>query len=213
MASRTTRVLSWVALAAGLAAVGSARAQLVSKSPFESARAAGAAAPTSNAPLEFLGYLEVGQGPQFRLHDPSTKQSVWVGLNESNNEIAVTVKKFNRGYDGHDNRSDDTLTVEHRGTVHTLPIRKAKVISGGPVPTGMPPPPPVAVQSNVAPAVTQTVVLNPTPADEKARLDAVAAEIARRRSVRLQAEQTVNQPQPVPAPPPAPPANMAPQPR
>lgn len=201
-ASRLTQNFAWSALAFVLAAAGPARAQLVSKSPFESARSGSAAAPTANAPLEFLGYLEVGQGPQFRLHDPATKQSVWVGLNERNKDLDVLVKQHGR--------EDDTLTVEHRGAVHTLPIRKAKVVSGGPVTAGVPPP--VAVQSNVPAAVTQSVVVNPTPADEARRLDSVAAEIARRRALRNQAEQTVSQPQAAPPAPPAP-ANMAPQPR
>ncbi|MBL9200918.1 MAG: hypothetical protein JNL39_10455 [Opitutaceae bacterium] len=133
----------------------------------------------------------MGQGPQFRVHDPSTKRSVWVGLNERNAELDVLVKQHGR--------DDDTLTIEHRGTIHTLPIRKAKVVSGGPVPTGLPPPMPAP--ANVAPAVTQSVVVNPSPADEATRLQAVAAEVARRRALREQAQTTVNQAQ-SPSPPP-----------
>ncbi len=182
-------------LVAGFALGGAltAQAQLASKSPFLPSTAAGAAAPTSNAPLEFLGYFELGQGPQYRLFDPAKKVSAWVGLNERNSDFEVLVKQFDP--------DNDTLTVEHRGAVHTLPIRKAKVISGGPVAQAMPPP--VPVQANVMPAVTQSVVVNPTPADEARRLDAVASEIARRRALRTQAEQTVNQASPA-APPPAP---------
>ena len=169
-----------------------AQAQLASKSPFLPAAAPGAPAPTSNAPLEFLGYLELGQGPQYRLFDPAKKTSIWVGLNERNPDFEVLVKQFDR--------DSDTLTVEHRGAVHSLAIRKAKVVSGGPIAQAMPP---VPVQANVMPAVTQSVVVNPTPADEARRLDAVASEIARRRALRTQAEQTVSQP-PAATPPPAP---------
>ena len=41
--------------------------------------------------------------------------------------------------------------------------------------------------------MTQAVVLNPTPADEQRRLDAVAAEVARRRALREQATQQLSQ--------------------
>ena len=55
-------------------------------------------------------------------------------------------------------------------------------------PQAMPAPPP-----NVAPAVMQSVVLNPTPADEQRRLEAVASEVARRRAMREQATQQIGQ--------------------
>jgi hypothetical protein len=45
------------------------------------------------------------------------------------------------------------------------------------------------------------VVLNPTPADEARRLEAVASEVARRRAMREQASQQVNQGMPPPPPP------------
>ena len=78
----------------------------------------------------------------------------------------------------------------------------AKVVSGGSVGQMMPPPavaptPP----SNVAPAVTQSVVLNPTRADAQRRLEAVASEVARRRAMREQASQQINQGMPTPPPP------------
>jgi hypothetical protein len=69
-----------------------------------------------------------------------------------------------------------------------------KVVAGGPVAQPMP----VPMPANVAPAVIQTVVPNPTPADEQRRLEAVASEVARRRALRNQAEQTVQQAQPPP---------------
>jgi hypothetical protein len=72
------------------------------------------------------------------------------------------------------------------------------------------------VASNVPVAVTQAVVLNPTPADEARRLDAVAAEVQRRRALRDQAAQQNNQgvtaPVAAPAmgPVPVPPAAVSP---
>jgi len=71
-------------------------------------------------------------------------------------------------------------------------------VSSGAAAQAMPPP---VVATNVGPAVTQTVVLNPTPADEQKRLDAVAAEVARRRALREQATQQMGQtPAPAPTP-------------
>jgi len=52
------------------------------------------------------------------------------------------------------------------------------------------PPPSVAPAGpaiTVTPAVTQTVMVNPSPADEQRRLEAVAAEVNRRRALREQA--------------------------
>ena len=43
------------------------------------------------------------------------------------------------------------------------------------------------------PAIAQSVVINPTPADEQRRLEAVAAEVARRRQLREQAALQVSQ--------------------
>ncbi|MDP3068925.1 MAG: hypothetical protein Q8N18_01495 [Opitutaceae bacterium] len=168
--------------------LGVAQAQLASKSPFMPAQAAGASAPASNAPLEYRGYLEIGGMRQFRLYDPEKKVSVWVQLNERHADLNVLAKE-------HD-ADAGTLTVEHRGTVHKLAIRVGKILAGG-----APPPPTVAasIPSNVAPAVVQSVVVNPTPADEQRRLESVAAEVARRRALRNQAEQTVQQAPPVPA--------------
>ena len=135
----------------------------------------------------------------YRIYDPAKKAGTWVKANERNPEFEVVVKQ-------HDN-DQKTLTIEYQGKTLTLAERESKVVSSGaPV---QPMPAPVApVQSNVSPAVTQTVVLNPTPADEQRRLDAVAAEVARRRALREQASQQINPgatpqlnvPQPVPVP-------------
>ncbi|MBL9189595.1 MAG: hypothetical protein JNK23_19095 [Opitutaceae bacterium] len=182
-----------------------AHAQLASKSPFMPAQAGGAAAPAANAPIEYRGYLEIGGVRQFRLYDPEKKASVWVQLNERNTDLGVLAKE-------HD-ADAGTLTVEHRGTVHRLPIRVGKILAG----SAPPPPMPATLPSNVAPAVVQSVVVNPTPADEQRRLESVAAEVARRRALREQATQTVNQAQSqtMNATPPAAPAppQPAPQPR
>jgi hypothetical protein len=152
-----------------------AEAQLATNSPFLPTKSA-SRAPTADAPLEFGGWLETGEGRLYRVIDPARKASTWVKLNERDPALDVIAT--------HHDADNGTLTLEHEGRTLTLPERKAKVVSAGNVIQAMPAP---AV--NVAPAVTQSVVLNPTPQDEQRRLEAVAAEVARRRALREQATQ------------------------
>lgn len=194
--------LGAAALVAASGALARLGAQVAAKSPFVPAATPGAAAgPTAGAPLEFRGYLEAGQGVHYRLYDPAKKAGTWVRLNERNADFDVVAKT-------HDD-AQKTLTIEHRGRTLTLAMRESKVVSSGQaaamVPPAQPMPMPVA-QPNVSTAVTQSVVLNPTPADEQRRLEAVAAEVARRRALREQAAQQLGPGnQPVPPPPPLPP--------
>jgi hypothetical protein len=169
--------------AVGLALSVAGRAQLATKSPFMPAQGAASNAPTANAPLEYRGFMETGEGVQYRIVDPAAKMGAWVKLNERNAELDLVAKQ----YDG----SQQTLTIEHKGRTLTLEERKGKVVSSGAALQPVPPPP--AAPSNVPPAVTQAVVLNPTPADEQRRLEAVASEVARRRALREQATQQITQ--------------------
>lgn len=160
-------------------AVSGAEAQLIPKSPFMPAPGAGAANPTAGASLEYRGYVEMGNGREFILRDPAKKTRVWLRLNEHDKDFGVTVKQYDVG--------NETVTVEHQGRTFTLAEPKSKVVSSGSAAHAMPPPMP----STVPAAVTQAVVLNPTPADETNRLNAVAAEVSRRRALREQAAQQV----------------------
>jgi hypothetical protein len=182
-------------------------AEGLGRSPFLPPQASGPAAPTQGAPLEYVGYLTTSEGVRYRIYNPATKAAAWVKLNERNPDMDIVVKQHN----------DDakTLTIEHGGRTITLAERKAKVVSGGaPTMPAPPAPAPVAAPANVAPAVTQSVVLNPTPADEQRRLEAVAAEVARRRALREQATQQMSTGQPpTPGQPRTPPANFQQQPQ
>lgn len=171
-------------------------AQVAARSPFMPAVGPGAAAAaTAGAPLEFRGYLDAGDGVQFRLYDPAKKTGAWVKLNERSPEFEVLAKQHDEG--------QKTLTIEHQGRTLTLAMRDSKVVSAGNAAQMVPPPPFMPVlPSNVAPAVTQSVVLNPTPADEQRRLEAVASEVARRRAMREQATQQIGQGTPPPNLPP-----------
>lgn len=176
--------------AAGLLLVaGRAGAQLAVKSPFLPPPSAGSATPTAGAPLEFRGYIQTGEGVQYRLFDPAKKTYAWVKLNEKSPEFEVLAKQHDEEH--------KTLTIEHQGKTLTLAMREPKVVSSGTAAMVIPPPPP-QMPSNVPPAVTQAVVLNPTPADEQRRLEAVASEVARRRALREQATQQIGQSQPPP---------------
>ncbi len=159
-------------------------AQIAAKSPFMPPQSASSAGPTAGAPLEFRGVIGSPSGTLYRIYDPGKKVGIWVPVNERHTEFDVLVKQYDE--------SQQTLVVEHQGKTLKLAERKSKVVSSGSAAAAMPPPV-AAPPSNVSPAVTQAVVLNPTPADEQRRLDAVAAEVARRRAMREQATQQITQ--------------------
>jgi hypothetical protein len=190
--------------AASLSIAGAAEAlaQIAAKSPFMPPQGANSAGPTAGAPLEYRGFIETGEGTQYRIYDPAKKVGAWVKLNEKNPEFDVVAKQHDDG--------QKTLTIEYQGRTLTLAERESKVVSSGSAAAAMPPPVAVPIQTNVPAAVTQAVVLNPTPADEQRRLDAVAAEVARRRAMREQATQQITQGNPpqVPAPQPVQPQVM-----
>ena len=194
MSPRALMSLRYLALAglARLAAVESAAQP--SSSPFLPHSVAVANAPPAGAPIEFRGFMETSEGMRFRLYDPARKAGVWVKLNERDSTLDVVAKQFAP--------EGETLVVEHQGRTLTLAQRVSKVVSSGSAAQNMAPPPPQ--MSNVPQAVTQAVVVNPTPADEARRLEAVASEVARRRALREQVSQQGNSP-------PLPPQQMQPR--
>lgn len=173
-------------IALAMAAAARLDAQLAKNSPFVPPQGAATAGPTAGAPLEFRGWLKTAEGILYRIRDPARKADTWVKLNERDSTLEVTAKQ-------HDPERN-TLTIEYQGRTLTLAIREAKIVSSGSAAHPMPSPVASAPAPNVSPAVTQSVVVNPTPADEQRRLEAVAAEVARRRALREQAAQ-----QPAPA--------------
>lgn len=143
--------------------------------------------------------MEGADGMKFRLYDPALKKGSWVKANERDPSLDALVKQYNAA-DG------ETLVVEYQGRTLNLVPRTAKVVSSGSAAQPMAPQVPVGV--NVPPSVTQAVVVNPTPADEAKRLQSVADEVARRRALREQAAQQMNQPVQPAVPQPQPPAPM-----
>jgi hypothetical protein len=161
------------------AAVPGLRAELIKISPFMPP-ASSSAAPTQNAPLQYMGWVQTAGGILYRVVDPTHKTGVFLKIGEKDANLDVLVKQYD------DDRG--TLTIEHGGQTLTLAEHEAKVLSGGMVTQMVPPPMPMP-GPGMSPGVTQSVVVNPTPADEQRRLEAVAAEVARRRALREQAAQ------------------------
>jgi len=187
MLPRTLNSRRLVFLGSALLATGGVvSAQAPSASPFMPPQAAVSNTPTAGAPLEFRGFMETGEGMRFRLFDPARKTGSWVKLNERDTTLDVLAKQFT------DTPNAETLVVEHQGRTLTLAQRVSKVVSSGSAAQNIAPPP-QPTMTNVPPAVTQAVVVNPTPADEARRLEAVASEVARRRALREQASQQMGQ--------------------
>jgi hypothetical protein len=174
-----------------LAWVGHAVDSVPSASPFlpPPAPAAASTAP-AGAALEYRGTLDLGDGLQFRVVDVTHKTGVWLRLNERDSDFDYVVKQYN------DSGDKDRITVEQGGRTFILAQHDAKVGSGGG--RGQMPPPQPGMPQYMPPAITNTVVLNPSPADDTTRLNAVVQEVMRRRALREQAAQGQSgQPTPV----------------
>ncbi|MFZ1055268.1 MAG: hypothetical protein WAN79_06305 [Opitutaceae bacterium] len=169
------------------AALGSqARADLAASSPFlpANAQAPGASGGPSG-PIELRGIMPIPDGGSaYLIYDVEKKKSAWVGLSEGGH--AFMVKSADP--------KGDSVTVDYQGRVLKLTLHTAKVASVG------------AAAAGPATAISSTVVVNPSPADEQRRLDAVAQEVRRRRMERERAAQNVpgqgpgGLPLPMPAP-------------
>ena len=172
-ASRTTLFPLPLFAALLLGTVTRSGAQLAQSSPFMPAQAAATTAVTEGAPLELRGVMDTGSGLLFGIFDPVKKVSVWSKLNEKDHDFLV------KSYDA----TNEIVTVQHGGRTLNLAMRASKVASSGQATA----PPPMSAPTGMPTAVAQSVVLNPTPADEQRRLEAVATEVRRRRALREQA--------------------------
>jgi hypothetical protein len=177
---KVSLVFRWAVL--GLAAASLEAGLPVSPvSPFQAPdQPAAAAATTESPPIEFRGVVVIGSRQQFGFFDPAKRQSFWVGLNEAGADYRVTRYEADT----------ETATVEGGGRTLTLALHKVKIASA-PAPVNVAPP--VANFGAASPPIgPPPVVLNPTPADEAKRLEAIAAEVRRRRALR---QQTVTTPE------------------
>ena len=156
---------------------------LVKNSPFGSA-ASPVIAGAESGQLEFRGVIVDKGETFFSLFEPSTRQSQWVGLNESG--AAYTVQ----GYDS----ATQTVKVLYRNQTLSLTLKRAQVIvQAAPAPTTFP------VTTPPTPGAPTPAVAASASPDEAARLAQVAEEIRRRRALRAQGGAPVPVPQPMPA--------------
>lgn len=179
MLSRAHTLRGLAAFSLALLVASHAGAQLASKSPFMAPQAAGTPAPTTGASLEYRGMMQTAQGLKVRIVDPARRAGVWLTANEKDPNFDFVVKQIDV--------EKDTVTIDYQGRTMTVAQHVPKVASAGA------PQMPVANMqnpaSNMPPAIANSVVVNPTPADEQRRLEAVASEVARRRQLREQASQ------------------------
>jgi hypothetical protein len=162
---------------------GALRGDLAPASPFlpPNTAAAGAAAGPSS-PIELRGLMPTPNGLAFCIFDTAKKKSVWIGMNETGHDFVVRSA----------NPESDSISVDYQGKSMKLTLKTAKVDSAGAANAGAPAP---------IPGVPNRVALNPNPADEQKRLDAVAQEVRRRRQEREKAAQEAQNGQPPATPP------------
>jgi hypothetical protein len=167
------------ASAALMMAAATLRADLAATSPFLPANVAAAGSANGPAgPIELRGISSTSDGEAFCIYETAKKKDIWVGLNETGNEFVVKSS----------DPASDSISVQYQGRIVKLTLRTAKVASAG-----------LASQAAIAPNnFGPPVALNPTPADEQRRLDAVAQEVRRRKMEReraiMEAQNGANQP-------------------
>ena len=172
-----------VLLALGLGGFARGADPLAGTSPFlPPAGAAGNGAKAPDTPIELRGIVTDSGSTMFSIYDPAHHSASWAKVNEIGHDFIV------RSYDP----AKDTVTVDYAGSTITLTLHTAKVVSA----PATAPPPQAGAASPSHPAtqpVGGPVVLNPTPSDEQRRLEAIAAEVNRRRMLRQQALQAGRQ--------------------
>lgn len=142
-------------------------------SPFLPRTGSAIGAASENSPVELRGILKDNGASVFGLYDPVKKQGGWVKLNETGKDFPATV----RGYDA----ANEAVTVEYQGRVLNLALKTAKietlaVTAQSAVPRPLPNQPAPGVAA--APSV-----------DNARQMEAVAAEVQRRRLQRQAAMQ------------------------
>ncbi|MGH7996806.1 MAG: hypothetical protein ACREFX_10680 [Opitutaceae bacterium] len=111
--------------------------------------------------IELRGVMSTSVGTTYNFYNPSKRTSVWLALNQSADGILVKAADPRR----------DSATIDVNGQIVPLTLKASKIGEA-----------PIMGPGNIP------IVLNPTPADELRRLQAVADEVRRRRLLREQAE-------------------------
>lgn len=126
-----------------------------------------------DAELQFCGTFGGGENKRFLIYNLTTRRSTWLRLGQEGPD-ELYVDDFDP--------VESTIMVRQGGRALTLAMSAARLAGGG----GGANPAPVPLAGNPEDLVN-TVRVNPTPADERRRLEAVAAEVRRRRAARAAA--------------------------
>jgi hypothetical protein len=176
---KTARILLGVLLS-GASAVAQLRPglleSLVQDSPFRPGQGGALPADGGPAQFEFRGVVAEGGGYSFSVYDSGRREAGWVRLDEPGRSFVA------RHYDP----AKDTLTIEHNGQALTLGLKRATVqplAQALPAPAAPPPLPTTGPAPPAAgsPAPPPTNVTN---AQEAQRLQNIADEIRRRRTLK-----------------------------
>jgi len=176
-----------VAAALTVAVTPAARAGVSTESPF-APRGFGPGGAASNSPIELRGITSDDQGMRFAIYDPAKKEGAWVRVDEKGQPYVV------RSYDAGHNQ----IVVDYQGRSQTLALAEPKFGPSKTVPMMIPG---MAPQMQAQPGksdkadktewkqVQHNMQQQGQPqaqpsAAENARLDAIRAEIARRRAQR-----------------------------
>lgn len=187
-------------LSAGLCATGLSAADLqtlVDRSPFSppAGAAATTAAPEVPGTLEFRGIVVDEQGTSYSVFDATASRGYWL---REGGDGPIRFKSYNA--------QDTQLEVEQNGRPVKLQMKRASIAAGAPI--AIAPPRPASAgspQPGGGPAVARAPG---DPATDARRLEAVAAEVRRRRALRNAAATGT----PAPAAPAATPAPTPPAP-
>ncbi len=164
---------------------------LVERNPFApSGHTSQASTPAEQSTLEFRGVVTDGAGTSYSIFDTSTNKGRWVRAEDTEGPVRV------RAYDA----GNGTLELEQNGRPLTLTLKRVVIQAGQPVAVAMPNP------------GAGGVVRGADGAADARRLEAVAAEVRRRRALRNAAQAQQGRPATgatgqVPTPPPASGAN------
>jgi hypothetical protein len=141
---------------------------LVDRSPFAPPGSRNdAAPPPEQATLEFRGMVTDEGGTAYSVFDTSTNRGRWVRADDENSPFRV------RGFDN----ESSTLEIEQNGRVQKLTLKRATIQAGQPIGNMVPATPGPAANGG------NGQVRRDAGADAQ-RLEAVAAEVRRRRALR-----------------------------
>lgn len=162
-------LLTVVLLPAASALCGADLQPLLDNSPFGRPPAVeSGTVPAAEAPLEFRSLIVEKDRKYFSVFDPSAQRGYWVSEGDEDNQSGITIAS----YDDESHR----LVVRQGGRTYELLLKQANILAGA-VPA------PVVAGANASGGPPRVQSSSNNAADAR-RLEAVAAEVRRRRALR-----------------------------